>query len=1741
MTERKSAEDRELTEVNNMESCEKKPLVKDLNEHIVCPLCRGYLVDATTLTECLHSFCRGCIVRRLSSGARLCPVCNESASPPLLPDARLQRLVYLVVPGLYRSELERRRHFRLVNPQCPPLPQPFGALELTLDDLVSLSLRELTDTNNEMTRSSKMCLEDNNKEIREPTTRYMKCSAAVTVRHLIRLLTSKRGWEETNSGVNVANRIEMSCEDYNGNGDHRKPSVLELSWTLLDLACIFGWKQEAPLKLFYRIVRKDETTTTASTSKSNPCNEDTNKDNPTMENIQRPPTPPPSPKPVQENEVESRRTFNTGTETVPHRALESSKERDKETKSKKPRCEVTPVMRAPDPVGISSSVTMQQNNNNHASESSRTKELARLEHRKRRKRRNKRVIAEITTTPREDLLKLKVRLTPCPPRITSSSSGGQAKEKLLQMRAVRREKIKASCALSQQRSVNLSRDENTSKEIPMESEETIEDIIDCIPDEVVRVAQNISIPQNSHDEKKSHEKKDNQKSSPKVSIRQKDDTPKLSIEEAKGTTTTTTTTTLTTLTTTTTTTTSTAIVAATATTIPMERPKKDEEILRRLGLVAINEANESLRDKSKQRGQNYNDKPNDLDREKLEKQLRESKANRVRSLLAEKQMRDALKGIMSTKTKEEINTITITTTSSTTKTKTKTTTNTTTTSTNTTISSTVNEEGNNKLIKTPIKILKNSDGNYEVLRGTPTHYHSREQNSNSCDVKSSTSPEFSVVDREPSSAGLLFQHLQKDKDKLQTMEKQEKHKRKVTFVDKPTTVKSMFNMSKTIIKKAAEQNDRKKQFLQGFQLAAKEPAIDNLLLDKTSKMNNANNASGVVVSETNSNVSKKEHNNVKNNNGLDKNDGIIDKTNNMENGKVGYGNSMNDNKKSINNTIISVFPNVKSNNVNNKSFADSETRVIGLNANRNVNVNNINNSSKIDVYTFPNDPPPPVVPVGAVKRKCPPGLPISEVKRKRQQTSPTSQSAKKLANVSTQQNLPKTSRKCANDQLQLQLQQQQQQQQMISPKKPMNVINDSGPSRAINVTSPKTSPQSNQLFSNDTRNLLDGCGLNIPASLSITLTAPKSPGNNGNMNDINDTKDNRKNVLGKVNPSITLNDRCVNPCELKALKTGQMRMPVAPPPKARQTKQQMDRDNNHQQRQTNSNNKRKREQEPRDILDLSGGKKMDIHPLRIPQPVKKHKAKSPIRENIPGMIDQGQVVTLMSGHKYYRASPGSLTPAAHRVNDCPLPTPGRTPVYASTGLSSSINGNRTNSNLTAAFPSLKSIFALSQSPSLQQFQMDAMFRLPRAGVGNSGGVSVVGGIRDNTIPNNYLTNNITNSESASVGGGNISGKSHLAAQCAPVKPARSSVAPLAVPISKHQSNERTVSNCLNRNDTNKNVTLRNNDNSSINTGDLSERLSVQPRYSPAPENTDKFSGRKDNGKSGNNDDKTTTSPTIPTDLSLESIPDNSNERNNSPSQQQQQQHQPQQQQQQQYNREAASPRVSSTASPSPPPSESNSNVCNDENRNRQHEEESSVNRPDDNNRNTDLSVAVSKNTSNTETWNSKSPVSPDSSSVAAESNHLSKNNPNNSDQLQTPSSNQETERNLKVTDSPTTKLESNEKSSTVDLDNSKISGKLLDNKQMTSEMLQKKFLAVFPSNEWANNPIAAEHLGNFLKSLNESIKTENNTTADQTNADKKKTTNESDNKDCATNKVTYATNNEVSSNQQKEIQSERSS
>lgn len=42
--------------------------ITDLNPHLTCPLCAGYLIDATTIVECLHS-CKSLTCKHLTSHA----------------------------------------------------------------------------------------------------------------------------------------------------------------------------------------------------------------------------------------------------------------------------------------------------------------------------------------------------------------------------------------------------------------------------------------------------------------------------------------------------------------------------------------------------------------------------------------------------------------------------------------------------------------------------------------------------------------------------------------------------------------------------------------------------------------------------------------------------------------------------------------------------------------------------------------------------------------------------------------------------------------------------------------------------------------------------------------------------------------------------------------------------------------------------------------------------------------------------------------------------------------------------------------------------------------------------------------------------------------------------------------------------------------------------------------------------------------------------------------------------------------------------------------------------------------------------------------------------------------------------------------------------------------------------------------------------------------------------------------
>ena len=46
------------------------PKPRDLAPFLNCDICKGFLVSATTITNCLHSFCKSCLVKQMLNKER---------------------------------------------------------------------------------------------------------------------------------------------------------------------------------------------------------------------------------------------------------------------------------------------------------------------------------------------------------------------------------------------------------------------------------------------------------------------------------------------------------------------------------------------------------------------------------------------------------------------------------------------------------------------------------------------------------------------------------------------------------------------------------------------------------------------------------------------------------------------------------------------------------------------------------------------------------------------------------------------------------------------------------------------------------------------------------------------------------------------------------------------------------------------------------------------------------------------------------------------------------------------------------------------------------------------------------------------------------------------------------------------------------------------------------------------------------------------------------------------------------------------------------------------------------------------------------------------------------------------------------------------------------------------------------------------------------------------------------------
>ncbi|XP_008319578.1 polycomb group RING finger protein 6 [Cynoglossus semilaevis] len=116
----------ESTNISDSESEDETKLpLNQFYPYIRCALCCGFLIDATTVTECLHSFCKSCIVKHFFSSNR-CPTCSTVVhqTQPLYnirPDRKLQDIVYKMVPFL--EELEREEMYNFYTDRGLEVPK----------------------------------------------------------------------------------------------------------------------------------------------------------------------------------------------------------------------------------------------------------------------------------------------------------------------------------------------------------------------------------------------------------------------------------------------------------------------------------------------------------------------------------------------------------------------------------------------------------------------------------------------------------------------------------------------------------------------------------------------------------------------------------------------------------------------------------------------------------------------------------------------------------------------------------------------------------------------------------------------------------------------------------------------------------------------------------------------------------------------------------------------------------------------------------------------------------------------------------------------------------------------------------------------------------------------------------------------------------------------------------------------------------------------------------------------------------------------------------------------------------------------------------------------------------------------------------------------------------------------------------------------------------------------------------
>ncbi|EEB18481.1 Polycomb group RING finger protein, putative [Pediculus humanus corporis] len=215
---------------------ERRIKLKTLNSHITCKICRGYLIDATTVTECLHTFCKSCLVKHLEEN-NTCPTCNIviHQSHPLQYisfDRTMQDIVYKLVPHLQENEMKQEREFyRLRGLPCPK-DVPVAGSDLEEKSIMDAHAESDYHRHEEQVHLE-MVIGENMKSL---PRKFIRCSSQATITHIKKYIAKKVWSPEKYSNIDILCNGELLGKD------HTLKFVYVTRWRLKD----------PPMKLEYR-------------------------------------------------------------------------------------------------------------------------------------------------------------------------------------------------------------------------------------------------------------------------------------------------------------------------------------------------------------------------------------------------------------------------------------------------------------------------------------------------------------------------------------------------------------------------------------------------------------------------------------------------------------------------------------------------------------------------------------------------------------------------------------------------------------------------------------------------------------------------------------------------------------------------------------------------------------------------------------------------------------------------------------------------------------------------------------------------------------------------------------------------------------------------------------------------------------------------------------------------------------------------------------------------------------------------------------------------------------------------------------------------------------------------------------------------------------------------------------------------------------------------------------------------